>query len=159
MDAEAQLERALARYTSEVADTARAVLTKMRARLPGAVRLVYDNFNALVIGFGPNERPSDAVFSVAVYPRWVSLFFFHGAELPDPSRVLKGSGRRIRHVVLGSAGDLDKPEVRALMRAALAAADPPVPSRGEGRLVVRSISATQRPRRPRATALASRRRS
>jgi hypothetical protein len=41
-------------------------LAKMRARLPGAVELVYDNYNALAIGFGPTERTSEAVFSIEV---------------------------------------------------------------------------------------------
>jgi len=54
----------------------------MRARLPGAVELVYDNHNALAIGFGPTERASDAVFSIALFPRWVSLFFLRGRTSP-----------------------------------------------------------------------------
>ena len=59
----------------EIGALAKAILGKMRKRLPRAVELVYDNYNALVIGFGPTERASDAIFSIAVYPRWVSLFF------------------------------------------------------------------------------------
>src|ERR1039458_9537409 len=66
------------------------------ARLPGAVQLVYDNYNALVIGFGPSERASEASFSIVLYPRWVTLFFLQGAGLPDPRRLLKGSGKVVR---------------------------------------------------------------
>ena len=29
---------------------------EMRAIVPGAIELVYDNYNALVIGFGPTKR-------------------------------------------------------------------------------------------------------
>ena len=61
--AEAQLEKFLARYTPEIAGLAKAALQKMRKRLPGAVEMVYDNYNALVIGFCPGERPSDVAFS------------------------------------------------------------------------------------------------
>src|SRR5690349_14539846 len=76
---EAQLEKFMARYTPEIVSLAQALLDKMRARYPGAVQMVYDNFYALVVGFGPNERASEAVFSIAMYPKWVNLFFLWGA--------------------------------------------------------------------------------
>ena len=92
--AEQQLEDFIARYAPEIAELAHAVLARMRKRLPGALQLVYDNYsyNALAIGFGPTERASEAIFSIALYPRWVSLFFLRGASLPDPEKPLKGSG-------------------------------------------------------------------
>ncbi|MGA7411558.1 MAG: DUF1801 domain-containing protein [Bryobacteraceae bacterium] len=95
----------------------------MRKRLPGAVELVYDNYNALAIGFGPSEKASEAIFSIAVFPRWVSLFFLQGATLEDPENLLKGSGRRARHIVLKDAGTLDEPAIEALMAQALKTAE------------------------------------
>ncbi len=149
MTPEAQLASFIAKFTPEVAASAAAVLAKMRARIPGAIELVYDNYNALAIGFGPTERTSDAIFSVALFPRWVSLFFLQDAlQLPDPQRLLKGSGKKVRHIVLESAATLDKPAVQALMSHALKRAatllDPKLPNR----LVIKSVSVKQRPRRP-----------
>lgn len=144
--AEKQLKEFLRRYTPEIAARAEEILATMRRRLPPCVELVYDNYNALVVGFGPTDRASDAVFSIALYPRWVTLFFLHGATLPDPSKVLKGSGKIVRHVVLDSAADLDKPVIRKMMDLALAAAEEPFPAKRQ--LVIKSISAKQRPRRP-----------
>src|SRR5262245_18843481 len=63
----AQLAAFMKRYDASVAAVAKAALTWMRRRLPGAVELVYDNYNALVIGFGPSERASEAIFSIALY--------------------------------------------------------------------------------------------
>jgi hypothetical protein len=143
-----QLASSLAKFSPDVEAVAREALGKMEARLPGATRLVYDNYNALAIGFGPNERASDVVFSIAVFPRWVSLFFFEGTQLADPERLLKGSGNRARHIVLESAADLDRPAVKALMAEALDLADPPIPRKGSPPLIIKSISARQRPRRP-----------
>src|ERR1700728_2834260 len=117
--AEAQLEKFLARYTPEIAGLAKAALQKMRTRLPGAVEMVYDNYNALVIGFCPGERPSEVVFSIALYRRWVNLFFAHGKSLRDPEKLLKGSGNRVRNIVLESAGTLDDPRVQDLIAEAL----------------------------------------
>jgi hypothetical protein len=145
---EEQLAGFIARYAPEIGALAHAVLAKMRARLPGAIELVYDNYNALAIGFGPSERTSDVIFSIALYPRWVSLFFFDGVGLPDPQKLLKGSGKTVRHIVLETAADLDKPAVRALMKHALERADKPLDKANRSRIIIKSISAKQRPRRP-----------
>src|SRR5262245_31588094 len=120
----------------------------MRERLPGAVELVYDNYNALVIGFGPTERPSQAIFSVVVFPRWVTLCFLQGAKVPDPQRRLQGNGKQVRHIRLAAADDLDTPGVRDLITRALECASGPFDGTGDGRLIIKSISAKQRPRRP-----------
>jgi hypothetical protein len=45
----------IAEYEPEIAALAEAALAALRARLPGAVEMVYDNYNALVIGFGPTS--------------------------------------------------------------------------------------------------------
>lgn len=147
LSAERQLDEFLSRYTPEVRGVAAAALAKLRARVPGAVQLVYDNYNALVIAFSPTTITSDVIFSITLYPRWVSLFFMHGAALPDPKELLRGSGTRVRSIVLERADDLDKPAVRALIAAALRAR--PIAREGEGRLVIKLIARNQRPRRPR----------
>src|SRR5215470_12696500 len=123
---EGQLAGFIARYTPEIAARAHAALARMRARLPGAVELVYDNYNALAIGFAPGERASEAIFSIALYPRWVTLFFLRGKELPDPHRLLQGSGKIVRSIVLEDDATLDRPAVRALMARALERAAKPI---------------------------------
>ncbi|MBI3403484.1 MAG: DUF1801 domain-containing protein [Acidobacteria bacterium] len=143
------LKSAIAKYSPEVAAMGRAVLKKMRARIPGAVEMVYDNYNGLVVGFSPTERPSDAVFSVILFPRWVTLCFLYGAFLDDPEKILKGSGSRVRNVRLASADDLDQPALRALVDQAVADAEGPMNLKSQRRLVIRAVQKKQRPRRPR----------
>jgi hypothetical protein len=148
---EDQLAGFLDKYTPEVAAFARAVRARMRARLPGAIEMVYDNYNALVIGYLPRERPSEAIFSIVVYPRWVTLFFLQGAGLPDPGKLLKGSGNIVRHIVLDEPQALDRPAIATLMEHALDRAIKPLDPKQPHRLVIKSISAKQRPRRPAAS--------
>ncbi|HEY6236276.1 MAG TPA: hypothetical protein VIW69_14350, partial [Candidatus Elarobacter sp.] len=88
----------------------------MRARLPGAVEMVYDSYNALVVGFGAEERPRDAVFSIAVYPDHVTLVFIWGADLFDPGKLLRGEGNQVRHIRLDGPQTLDAAPARALMQ-------------------------------------------
>ena len=148
--AEAHLDKFLAKFTPDVEDTAREALRKMRQRLPGAIELVYDNYNALAIGFAPTERASDAIFSIALYPRWVSLFFLmNGMKLRDPKCYLKGSGKMVRHIVLETATMIDDPAVQDLMAQALELSPKQIDAGQPRRLIIKSVSAKQRPRRSR----------
>jgi hypothetical protein len=142
-----QLESFLAKFTPEIAALAKRILVKLRKRLPGAVEMVYDNTYALVIGFAPTERPSDAIFSIALYPRWVNLFFLDGAVLADPKGLLVGNGKRVRHIRLTDDKLLDDPGVRELMDDAVELAGASFPG-GRGKIVVRMVAEKQRPRRP-----------
>jgi hypothetical protein len=146
---QSQLEGFMKKYSPGVAKEGRATLARMRRLLPGAVELVYDNFNWLVVGFGASERASEAIFSVVFTPEWITVCFLqNGTALDDPKGLLRGSGKKIRNIKLESAKDLDKPAVRSLMKQALALASPPIDGAGRGLLVIKSVSAKQRPRRP-----------
>jgi hypothetical protein len=148
MSAEEQLASFLERYTPEICRLGEQAVAAMRRRYPTATVMVYDNYNALAVGFCPGEKASEAIFSIALYPRWVSLFFLQARGLADPEKMLRGSGTVARHIVLTSAADLKKPAIRNLMLDAEAIAKVSFPATGEGNVVIKSISAKQRPRRP-----------
>jgi hypothetical protein len=143
-----QLDTFLDKFTPEMAKGARGVLAAMRKICPGAVELVYDNYNALAIGFATGERVADVWFSIAVFPRWASIFFFKTLPLEDPGKLLKGSGKTTRHIVLkDGAKTLAEPGVRALIDQALKKAGRPFKPGTKGCIVIKSVSAKQRPRR------------
>ena len=148
MDAEAQLDGFIDKFTPEVAALTRNLIEKMKRRVPGATIMVYDNYNALAIGFGPTDKAGHAVLSLAVMPRWVTLCFLRGVGLPDPHRILNGSGSRVRHVRLHTPEAFDDPRVQDLIEAALDRTEPPIDQAAEQELIIKSISAKQRPRRP-----------
>jgi hypothetical protein len=135
------------KYTPEVRTLARAAIARVRRQLPGAVELVYDNYNALVMAFGASERASEIIVSIALYPRVVNLFFMYGAKLSDPHGLLKGSGSQVRRIELEDAAFVDTGAVRALVAQAKACGKPWPRSRRR-RLVIRAVSAKQRARRP-----------
>jgi hypothetical protein len=146
--AEQQLASFIAKFTPDVASLTHSILARMRERYPTALELVYDNYNALAIGFGATERSSEAIFSIAVFPQWVSLFFLHGKDLPDPGKLLQGNGNVARHIRLPSAATLDELSVKKMMLEATARAAVPFSPQGAPRIIIKSISAKQRPRRP-----------
>jgi hypothetical protein len=143
-----QLAGFLKKYDPKIAAGARKALATMRKMLPGATELVYDNYNALVIGFGPSEKPSLAVFSLALYPEHISLCFLQGAGLPDPGKRLLGSGNIARHVKLIPLSVLDEREIRELITVGMNRAKVPFDPKQKRKMVIKSISKKQRPRRP-----------
>jgi hypothetical protein len=143
-----QLAGFIARFDPAIGRLVREARGIIRKRLPTAIELVYDNYNALAIGFGSTERVSDVIFSLAVFARGVNLYYMWGATLPDPQNLLKGSGNQGRFIRLDDVAMLDKPAVKALLRAAIQQAESPLPVTGRGYTVIKSISARQRPRRP-----------
>ncbi len=145
---EEQLAGFLAKFTPEIESLAYAILLKMRATYPNALELVYDNYNALAIGFGPTERASEAIISVAVYPRWISLFFLQAKGLPDPTNILQGQGNVAKHIVLAAPSALEDHAIQALISEALSRAKVPLNPKTAHRIIIKSISAKQRPRRP-----------
>ncbi|HEY2482061.1 MAG TPA: DUF1801 domain-containing protein [Caulobacteraceae bacterium] len=147
-DAERRLAEFLSKFTPEIESRAFAIIAAMRQRLPGAIIPVYDNYNALAVGFGPTDRVSEIVFSIAVFPRWVSLFFMGGAMLNDPKGLLKGAGSQVRHIIIPGPEALDEPGISALMEAALRAAPKSIDPHQPGGVVIKSVSERQRPRRP-----------
>lgn len=143
-----QLSAFYGKYDPAIARLGRAAVAAVKRLMPRATVLVYDNYNALVIGFATSDRASDAIMSVALYPRWVTLFFFGWRSLPNPDRLVTGSGKIVRQVRLTSAAALADPRLRRLIAAAVRIHAPHFGGAGRGALVIKSVSARQRPRRP-----------
>jgi hypothetical protein len=137
----------IAKFTPEMAALIRAARKKMRERIPRALELVYDNYNFFVIGYGPSEKAGEAIFSLAAQAKGLSLCFLQGAGLPDPDGLLRGSGNVVRNIRLETAATLERSEVRALIDSALQRAKTQLPPDGNHQLIIKSVSAKQRPRR------------
>lgn len=144
---ERQLEGFIARFDPDIAARARVCRAALKARMPTANELVYDNYNALAIGYAPRERTSEAIVSLAVTTRGPALYFLHGVGLPDPDGLLQGAGVRGRFVRLAGVETLKDAAVAALLNEALVRAPLPLATEGAGRTVIKSISARQLPRR------------
>ncbi|MCA9284347.1 MAG: DUF1801 domain-containing protein [Phycisphaerales bacterium] len=127
----------------------RSVRTALRKRFPTANELVYDYNTFFVIAYAPTDRPTDAIVSFAARADGVRLYLMNGPRLPDPNKLLQGSGKQVRFVRVETARQLAHPDIEALIAAAIDLASVPLPSDGRGRLVIRTISPKRRPgRRP-----------
>ena len=143
---EKQLAGFIEKFDAKNAALIRSVRKALRKRFPTANELVYDNYNFFVIGYCSTERPSDCILSIAAAANGVGLSFYHGATLPDPHKLLNGSGSQNRFLRIPEVAILSEPNVEALIAAAVAQAEHPLPEGGKGQLIIRSISGKQKPR-------------
>jgi hypothetical protein len=148
MPQDAQISSFLAKYTPEIAAQLHEARLHLAGHFPRGFELVYDNYNALVFAFASSDRASGAILSVAAYPRWIALFFAHGASLPDPAQLLEGSGARIRSVRLQPPTLLYEPEVQVLIVAAKAFCSKQLDGAPVLSTMVKAASAKQRARKP-----------
>ena len=148
-DAETLLASFVAKFDEDNQDLIRALRTALRKRLPDCAELVWDNYNFFVIGYSPTESPSDYIVSIAASASGASLSFNRGAELKDPSGVLQGSSKVNRFIRLPTASLLSDERVDDIIERACALSDVQKPWQGAGKLIIRSVSAKQRPRRRR----------
>lgn len=146
-DAEAQLRRFIAKFEPEHQRLIRGVRSALRKRLPTATELAYDNYNFFVIGYSPTDRPSDAILSVTANAKGVGLCFIQGARLRDPTGILLGSGKQTRFIRVDAPAMLRRRDVEGLISAAIANATTAFPPKGRVKLIIRSVSSEQRPRR------------
>jgi hypothetical protein len=136
----------IAKFSPTVARQFRAARTRVRKYFPRGYELVYDNYNALGCGYSATTRPSGVIISVVAYPKWVTLFFFHGKNLPDPDGLLRGSGMRIRSLRLQPFSLMQSQSVRDLIEKAIEPSAPEFRTAPRMATIVKSVSVKQRPR-------------
>ena len=123
-----------------------AMRRSLRKRLPTAHEVVYEYRAWFVISYSPNERGYEGVLGIHASADGVKLFFNRCKELPDPAKLLQGSGSQCRSIDLAGASTLARPEVARLIDEAIARNPVPFARAGRGSVVIRSTSAKQRQR-------------
>lgn len=142
-----QLDSFFDKYEPTIAALARACRGAMRKRMPTANELVYDNYQFLAIGYSPTERTSECIVSLAINKHGVALSFYYGATLDDPDGVLLGTGKQNRFIRLPTSSTLTEPAVESRIDAAIRQGAVPLTIGENGKLMIKSISAKQVPRR------------
>ena len=145
--AEAQLRTLIAKFAPAHLRLIGAMRRWLRKRLPTAHEVVYEYRDWFVISYSPNEHGYEGVLAIRGSANGVSLYFNHGKELPDPEKLLQGSGKQTRSIDVEGASTLARPAVARLIDEALAHNRVPFARTGRGPVVIRSVSARQRRRR------------
>jgi hypothetical protein len=145
--AEAELRKLIAKFAPAHLRLVGATRRCLRKRLTTAHEVVYEYRDWFVISYSPNERGYEGVLAIRASASGVRLYFNRGKELPDPEKLLQGSGNQTRWIDLEGASALARPAVARLIDEALARNRIPFARTGRGPVVIRSASAKQRRRR------------
>jgi hypothetical protein len=106
--------------------------------------VVYEYRDWFVISYSPNEHGYEGVLGIRASADGVKLFFNHAKELPDPAKLLQGSGSQCRLIDVEGASTLARPEVAGLIDEAIARNHVPFEVAGRGSVIIRSTSAKKR---------------
>ena len=145
--AEAQLRTLIVKFAPVHLRLIDAMRRSLRKRLPTAHEVVYEYRDWFVISISPNDRGYEGVLAIRVSANGVKLYFNRGKELPDPAKLLQGSGNQVRSIDVEGASTLARPEVARLIDEAIARNPVPFAPAGRGSVVIRSTSAKKRQRR------------
>ncbi len=143
--AEDQLGELIARFTPDDRRLVVAARRWLRKRLPTLHEVVYEYRDFYVISYSPNERGSEGIFAIRGSTNGIRLYFNHGKGLPDPEKLLQGSGRQTRWIQLEGASPFAHPAVAGLVEEAIARNRVSFARKGRGAVVIRSVSAKPRP--------------
>ena len=144
---EAQLRSYIDRLDPKNQRLIRSVRAAVRKRFPTANELAYDYNRFFVIGYSPTDRGIDSIVAIRACATGVSMYFNQGPQLPDPKRLLRGSGKQTRFIQVEAVSQLAHPDVEALIAATIDQAGIPLPSKGKGSLIIKSDGAEKSPRR------------
>jgi hypothetical protein len=147
--AEAQVRTLITMFAPSDLRLTAAVRRALRKRLPTAHEVVYEYRDFVAISYSPNEHGYEGVLVIRASADGVRLYFNGGKELPDPQRLLHGSGTQTRWMQVEGASTLARPEVARLIDEAISRNPVPFARAGSGSVVIRPTSAaTRRSGRP-----------
>src|SRR5258708_9509774 len=140
--AEAEVRTLIAKFAAAHQRLVGALRRSMRKRLATAHEVVYEYKDCFVISYSPNERGYEGVFAIRASANGVRLYLNRGKGLPDPAKLLLGSGKQTRWIHLEGASTLTRPAVAGLIDEAIARNRVPFALTGRGPVVIRSVSAS-----------------
>jgi len=111
-------EEAIVGASEPVQEIAKALRSTIAAIDPDAVEVPWPTQGIIGYGIGP-KKMSEQYCYIAVQKDYANLGFYYGADLPDPQGLLEGTGKKLRHVKVRNAGDVERPALQALVRQAL----------------------------------------
>ncbi len=112
------VEAFLAPYSAEIQALTRRARALVLDIMPGILEQV--DVPGKLLGYGWAATYKDTICVIMPLKAGVNLGFARGAELPDPEGLLRGTGKRARHVRLSTPADVERPALRALLAAAAA---------------------------------------
>jgi hypothetical protein len=122
---------------------------------PQTNELIYDNYNALAVGWSPTDRVGHTFCSIAVgrTSNNVHFGFYWGSEISDPGKILLGEGNQYRYILVPDTNKFPRAYIKKLVRQAYANSLAKVKDKKQimsGQTIVKSVSVKKREKKPKA---------
>lgn len=112
-----QLDAFLASYSREAREIALCLRTLVLGVFPDSIERIDPRTG--IIAYGRGKASKEWIFAIAPHMKHVNLLFNKGAHIPDPSRLMVGSGELARHVKIKSEAETQNSALRLLLEEAL----------------------------------------
>ena len=109
----------LSKYTEEVSTLAYELRDFLLSELKGIIEIPDVSANMTAYGYGPGYK--DMICTIIPSKKGIKLGFYKGSELPDPEKLLTGSGKVHKYVEIKTAADIKNPALKKLINEALKA--------------------------------------
>ena len=124
---------------------------------PKTNELIYDNYNAVAIGWSPSDRVGHTFCSIAAGRTSgnVHFGFYWGSQIADPKKMLLGNGNQYRYILVTRKADFPKTYIKKLMKSAFINSLAKVKDKNQlmqGATITKSISAVKRGSRKKVSA-------
>jgi hypothetical protein len=110
---------------------------------PHCNELIYDNYNALAIGWSLTDKLLHTFCAIAVYEHYLHFGFYWGSQIADPENILLGKGNQYRYIKIESKADFPEAYTRILLKEAYAISLAKMDNQNQpmkGRTITKSIS-------------------
>ncbi len=98
----------------ELARRAKSLILEV---MPDVVEVAWPRQKIISYGVGP-KKMSEHFCYIAVLKERINLGFYYGADLPDPAKLLEGTGKSLRHIKISGLEQLTDPQLKQLVEAA-----------------------------------------
>lgn len=115
MNNEQDFELAIQSFSDEIKNIARATRQLIYTILPEVVEVVWIQQKNTGFGTGPKKKTEHFCWLMPA-TKHVNLGFNYGAELPDATNLLEGTGKLFRHIKIKSVNDLNNPNLIELVK-------------------------------------------
>ena len=105
-------------YDFQLSKLALAMRDLVLEEAPAAGEIVYNGY-CVSVGFTFSGRLKESFCYVAAFRDHVNLGFNRGAALHDPEKILRGTGKIMRHLGVRTTEDLNDPRLRHFIRLAI----------------------------------------
>lgn len=114
---------------------------------PNCNELIYDNYNAVALGWSTSDKLGDTFCSIAAFADYAHFGFYWGNQIADPEKKLSGNGNQYRYIKVIDPKDFPKTYIKKLLKEAYANSMAKLKTGKQvlqGATIVKSISAKKK---------------